>query len=418
MQKNITTSFPWLQTGIKNLALPALTIILAVVASPVFAQDSTARRPTATYPTAESATTSPITPAPIPPTPAPDTVAPVTHTHHGPIFPVRIAGNLLFPAISDAPETSIALGITGMRLFHADSATRLSRIGATALYTLDKQYTIQGNLLIYTPHNQYLLKGSMDYSKFPEYYYGIGDKTQSRNKSLLSYQDYKGDLAIMKRLVPHTYLGIKAAYSDYYNVAPESGYPPLPDTLTGKDGGTTTGVGITAIFDNRDHPISAHTGWYAELSFMSSEKFLGSDFQFTSFDADLRKFIPLSSNSVLAFQAIGSIKSGQVPFLQLSCLGGDDMMRGVYTGRYRDKDLVAAQVEFRKMIYRRWGFVVFAAGGKVGSDLKTLNNDQLQDSYGIGLRRMMSKNDRVSLRMDVGVADGQANLYVSIGEAF
>jgi len=49
-------------------------------------------------------------------------------------------------------------------------------------------------------------------------------------------------------------------------------------------GGTTTGLGITAIFDNRDHPVASHTGWYVEMSFLSNEKFLGSDYQFTSFD--------------------------------------------------------------------------------------------------------------------------------------
>jgi outer membrane protein assembly factor BamA len=195
-------------------------------------------------------------------------------------------------------------------------------------------------------------------------------------------------------------------------------YAKLPDTLTGMNGGNTAGVGVTAIFDNRDHPIAAHTGWYSELSFMSNGKLLGSDYSFTSFDADLRKFFQLSAGSILAFQAVGSIKSGQVPFLQLSCLGGDEMMRGIYAGRYRDKDGVAAQAEFRQMIAPRWGFVLFAGEGKVGSDLKNLNGNQLQDTYGVGLRRVMSRNDRVSLRMDVGVGNGQASLYVSIGEAF
>lgn len=360
----------------QNYFSGACLILLLVIASPVFAQDSHA------------------------------------------IFPVRISGNMLFPAISYAPETSLALGVIGICLYRADTATRLSRISATAIYTLDKQYSVQGDLMIYTSHNRYLLKGSLDYSKFPGYYYGIGDNTLSQNKTLLSYQDYKGSFALLKQLVFHSYLGVKAAHSDYFHVGAESGYLPLPDTLTGKNGGMTFGLGITAIFDNRDHPITTHTGWYAELSFLSNEKFLGSDYQFTAFDADLRKFIQIRPGSILAFQAIGSVKSGQVPFLQLSCLGGDDMMRGIYAGRYRDKDLEAAQVEYRRMIAPRWGFVLFAGEGKVGGDLHTLANNPLQDSYGIGLRRVASTNDRISLRIDLGFGNGQANFYVNIGEAF
>jgi surface antigen Omp85-like protein len=341
-----------------------------------------------------------------------------TKVPHHSLFPIRFAGNMLFPAISSSPETSLAFGVTGMRLYRTDSATRLSRISATAIYTLDKQYTIEGELLIYTPHNQWLLKGGADFGKFPAYFYGIGDKTQNQNKTLLSYQDYKADFAILKKLFAHAYLGAKLVYSNYSHVGAESGYAPLPGNLIGEDGGTTTGAGITAIFDNRDHPVSAHRGWYGEVSFISNAKSLGGDYKFTSFDADLRKFIPITTRSTLAFQAISSFKSGVVPFLQLSCLGSDDMMRGIYAGRYRDNDLVAAQVEFRQMIAPGWGIVLFAGEGKVGSDLNDLNNDQLQNSYGIGIRRVLSKNDRLNLRMDLGFGNGQANFYVNIGEAF
>lgn len=338
-------------------------------------------------------------------------------TMHKSFFPIRVAGNMLFPAISSAPETSLAFGVTSMRLFHSDSTARISRISASAIYTLDKQYTIEGDVLIYTAHNQWLLKGGLDYGKFPAYFFGIGDKTLNQNKTLLSYQNFKGDFAILKKLVPHTYLGVKAAYSNYYQVAAESGFAPLPGNLTGVHGGTTTGIGLTAIFDNRDHPISARRGWYAEFSFITNEESLGSEYQYTSFDADLRKFVELRPGSVLAFQAISSFKSGTVPFLQLACLGGGNMMRGIYAGRYRDNDLVAAQVEFRQQIAQRWGFVLFGGAGKVGYDLNDLNTDRLQNSIGAGIRRVLSKNDRVNLRMDLGFGNGQANFYVNIGEA-
>jgi outer membrane translocation and assembly module TamA len=112
------------------------------------------------------------------------------------------------------------------------------------------------------------------------------------------------------------------------------------------------------------------------------------------------------------------IKEGEVPFTQLSYLGGGNIMRGFYAGRYRDNDLVAAQAEYRRPIWRNWGIVLFAGVGKVGKSLDDLHVKDMQHSLGFGFRRTISKQQKINLRMDVGYGNGQCNFYINIGEAF
>jgi hypothetical protein len=40
-------------------------------------------------------------------------------------------------------------------------------------------------------------------------------------------------------------------------------------------------------------------------------------------------------------------------------LGNDQMMRGYYSGRYRDENLMAAQAEIRYRFMNRFGIVAF-----------------------------------------------------------
>jgi hypothetical protein len=102
----------------------------------------------------------------------------------------------------------------------------------------------------------------------------------------------------------------------------------------------------------------------------------------------------------------------------MSYLGGSDIMRGFYSGRYRDKDLIATQAEYRRQLTNKWGFVVFAGLANVSDKLSDFDFSFLKNSLGLGLRRVLDKKERVNLRLDVGFGDGQPNFYVNIAEAF
>jgi hypothetical protein len=69
--------------------------------------------------------------------------------------------------------------------------------------------------------------------------------------------------------------------------------------------------------------------------------------------------------SVLALQAVATMTAGDVPFYMLAQLGGPNVMRGDYEGRYRDRELLAVQLEYRFPILWRFGGTAFAGIGMV-----------------------------------------------------
>ena len=325
---------------------------------------------------------------------------------------------ILFPAVSYAPETSIALGVSAMHFYKTSTDARLSQISANALYTFNRQFINEVNLLHFTPGNRFLVKAGLALNKFPEKFYGIGNKTVEENAVTITYNVVKTDISLLKEIRKNTYAGIRYNYSNFYQVYQDNDASPILDTLTGGSGSVQSGWGIELLHDSRDNVNNSSKGWYALFDATWNNKFFGSGTNYFAFDADIRKYHTLRSGAVLALQGIVKIKEGEVPFTQLSYLGGGNMMRGFYAGRFRDKDLVAFQAEYRRHLWRNWGFVLFSGVGKVSPHLDQINNKDLQHSLGFGVRRFISKQQKVNLRIDVGYGNGQCNFYVNIGEAF
>ncbi|MNL63506.1 hypothetical protein D3C87_1876490 [compost metagenome] len=104
-------------------------------------------------------------------------------------------------------------------------------------------------------------------------------------------------------------------------------------------------------------------------------------------------------------------------------MGNDEMMRGYYTGRYRDRNLLAAQAELRYRYNNRFGAAVFGGGGQVfengGFAVKNF-----KPSYGAGGRYFFDPEKGLSVRLDYGIGEKRANekrqtgFYISLAEAF
>lgn len=96
-------------------------------------------------------------------------------------------------------------------------------------------------------------------------------------------------------------------------------------------------------------------------------------------------------------------------------------MRGFYDGRFRSKNQVVLQAEYRVPIAWRIGAVGFAGIGNVGDRVHNLNFQELKYSYGGGLRVALNRKERLNLRVDYGWGVGESTshgLYFQLGEAF
>lgn len=118
-----------------------------------------------------------------------------------------------------------------------------------------------------------------------------------------------------------------------------------------------------------------------------------------------------------------SLQGNRAPFYLLPQLGNDQMMRGYYTGRYRDRNLLAAQAELRYRFIPKLGAVAFLGAGSVYNN-RGFNLLNFKPSRGAGLRYFFDVNRGLSIRLDYGIGEKRTNekrqkgFYVNLAEAF
>lgn len=117
-----------------------------------------------------------------------------------------------------------------------------------------------------------------------------------------------------------------------------------------------------------------------------------------------------------------SLTGGSSPFYLMPALGNDEMMRGYYNGRYRDRNFIAGQTELRYRLDARWGVVGFLGAGEVFHSSFSFN--QLKPNYGGGLRYFFDVEKGLSVRADYGIGQKvageqrQSGFYIGLGQAF
>jgi outer membrane protein assembly factor BamA len=172
------------------------------------------------------------------------------------------------------------------------------------------------------------------------------------------------------------------------------------------------------MYDSRDNPLNATRGMRVLSSAMLFRGFTGSVANFNRFDTDIRIYRTIHNRGVIAAQLVSGNTTGNVPVRMLPMAGGESIMRGYYLGRYRDRHLAAAQIEYRTAVWNWVGVAAFAGYGTVYNQTSTLQNHQWLPNYGAGLRLRLDKKDNVNLRFDYGFGKNTSGFYVSFGEAF
>jgi outer membrane protein assembly factor BamA len=172
------------------------------------------------------------------------------------------------------------------------------------------------------------------------------------------------------------------------------------------------------VRDNRDNVNYPTSGSYRRIDVTFSQGVWGSEYSYNRFRIDARKFIALPRSHVLAVRGYAASAPGDAPFTQLPRLGGSSLMRGFFTGRYRDHALIAAQVEYRLPLVWRLGAVAFGSAGQVAPSVGLLAIDRFRFAGGGGLRFTLVPSEKVNIRMDLAMAGSSSGFYLALGEAF
>ncbi|RWY55723.1 BamA/TamA family outer membrane protein [Mucilaginibacter gilvus] len=335
---------------------------------------------------------------------------------------------VILPVLSTAPETGLELGGAGLLSFYTDTLnrnTRVSNIFAYATITTKGQSRFSLSTNYWTPQNKYHYIAAISYINFPFDFYGVGNNTLKSNADRLGLKRFKLAMNGEKKISQNLYIGLVAGGFDYrFTDADKTGVFETDPAIEGRHGGTTIYAGPTLIFDSRNNNTYTTKGAVI-TSYLDLMKGIGSNSGYSGglLNIEYAQFFSLSKRLVLGFNAQEqSLTGSQSPFYLMPALGSDEIMRGYYNGRFRDRNLIAAQTELRYRIGSRIGLVGFIGTGQVWNS--TFSFDELKPNYGGGLRYFFDTEKGLSVRVDYGVGEKRANeprfsgLYIGLGEAF
>nr|WP_262924060.1 BamA/TamA family outer membrane protein [Spirosoma liriopis] len=331
---------------------------------------------------------------------------------------------LILPLVARSIETNWSVGIAGsftFRFNRLDTVARTSNTQALVLYSLRKQFITAVNGTTYFPGERYILNHQLSYSYFPDKFWGLGKVAPDQNEEAYTFRQYYVYLHLQRKLKERFFGGILYEYQRLLAVDHQPGG--LFDQLdvVGRDPYYISGAGLSLTYDTRNNAFAPDQGSLMQVFFNHFSPWFGSQFRYTAYAVDLRRFVRLYRQQVLAVQAYAQFNAGNVPLRSLASFGGSNSMRGFYDGRFRSKNQLVLQAEYRVPIVGRIGAVGFLGLGNVGDHLRDLNLQELKYSYGGGLRVALNRKERLNLRVDYGWGFGESTshgLYFQLGEAF
>ena len=332
---------------------------------------------------------------------------------------------ITYPTLAYSPETNLEIGLSSLYVFYAkrDTTNRLSELSAFTFFTLENQYGIWLENAIYSHRDKVFFLGKTKIQSFPLLYYGIGSNTPKEAQAVVDANQILIKQRILRKLRKNVFIGAEFDFQRLAKVdfVENENFEPIELPL-GSNGSTNFGIGTGIVYDNRHNVLNVRNGFFAELGFLHYNTAF-SDYEFNSIVSDVRLFRPLGKNNVWATQLLGQFNTGNVPFNQLALMGGENMMRGYYTGRFRDKNQIAAQTEFRFLplplgFSKRIGATVFGSVATVFPNTREINMKNLVWSGGAGLRFLLFPKKDIYTRIDYSFTREGGGLYVLIGEAF
>ena len=250
-------------------------------------------------------------------------------------------------------------------------------------------------------------------------YYGIGaDSNPNRTAVPLHQKAVGGLVEVLREVANNFYAGFRFIGVET-NVSVDLPPETIPPELLPPDYGidlTLMNLAPRMVFDTRDNEFYPTTGKLIEGEVQVSSESLGSDLDYQRYELTWNQYRALGARGVLAVRVAAKFAAGDAPFFVYPSFGQGADLRGYTAGTYRDRMLIAGQVEYRLRLRKRLGVVAFGGVGGVGPALGEF--DTALPSAGVGLRFVVAPENDISLRVDIAWGRDDRQVYVGIGEAF
>jgi hypothetical protein len=243
-------------------------------------------------------------------------------------------------------------------------------------------------------------------------FFGIGGGSAKANQTNFRLKDM--DVLGFAALRPNGWLSLSGRAGVLRRVGIGAGTSSLsPSTGDQFDDVTAPGLArqpgflhadVSVDVDTQDVPGYPTSGGRYRLAYASFHDQDYAQYSFRRLDADAAQYIPLLHKSwVLALRGravLTQTSAGQdVPFYLLPTLGGTNTLRGFLDYRFRDRDLLLFNAEYRWPFFRALDGALFYDTGTVAPSAQALSMRTAHSDYGAGIR--LHSTQRTLLRVDV-----------------
>ena len=228
-------------------------------------------------------------------------------------------------------------------------------------------------------------------------FFGIGNATSKDDRSNYQFDQPYGSAALEVRPLGKLLVVRGASDVSKWSVGPGGGsHPPVdevytPETLPGIDAKTTYlhSEGTIAL-DSRPGAGYARRGTYLGVTFHDFHDVDGR-YGFRRTDYEAIQHVPLLRETwVLSLhgrlELANAADDQAIPFFMLPSLGGGSSLRGFSSWRFRDRNALLLQAEWRVIANRFLDMALVYDAGRVADRRSDLTEGPLKSDYGIGLR--------------------------------
>ena len=258
-------------------------------------------------------------------------------------------------------------------------------------------------------------------------FYGIGPDSPKQNGTNYDFRQPYVQATLTLRPTRRHWL-LQGA-TDWTEWQQNPGHGPLPSVETRFTPATLPGLGEdvgylhsqgTVGFDWRPFSGYARRGGYygATVHDYSDTR---SHFGFNQVDYEAIQHFPILRET-WAITLRGRIQTAfhksdqEIPFFMLPSLGGGSTLRGFSSWRFRDRNSLLLQAEWRVMVNGFFDTAFFYDAGKVAARTSDLDFNNLQQDYGVGFR--FHSPDAMVLRIDVARSHEGMRLVLAASNVF
>ncbi len=192
----------------------------------------------------------------------------------------------------------------------------------------------------------------------------------------------------------------------------------------GQDRQVGNDIGFGLIAEDRDSEFNPTEGYRYEAGIELSGPYFGSEFHYAKLHLQLRNYVEILPNIILAQKIEGTHIVGDAPFWKRSALGDKEGLRGFHKERFLGDSSVLHVLEARTWLFSmfdeelRVGGQLFWDAGRVFSkhDSNRLF-DAWKHSYGAGGALSLFNPDFI-MRGDLGFSDESMQIHIGVGYIF